>query len=102
VARREPINQMSAQLRRAGGVTRLFGLYIHCFDSPKWFAWLSHSEIQPTNAHRVPTVCQAVGHKDDNKFPLFLVNRAARVNVLHQGDGGLKGATPHTGRGPGM
>lgn len=97
VPNRECINQMSAQLRRAAGVTRPFGLYIHCFDSPKWFAW-----IQPTNARRVPTLCQAVGHKDDNKFTPFLVNRAARVNVLHQGDGGLKGSTPHAGKGPGI
>lgn len=102
VVSREHINQMSAQSRGAGGVTRPFGLYTHRFDSPKWFAWISHSEIQPTNTHGVPSECQAVGHKDDNKFTRFLVNRPARVSVLHEGDGGLKGATRHTGRGPGM
>lgn len=51
VARHEDINQMSAQLRRAGGITRPFGLCIRRFGSPKCFAWISYSEIQSANAH---------------------------------------------------
>lgn len=31
-------------------------------------------------------MCQALGHRDNHKFSLFLVNRLAKVSVLYQGD----------------